>query len=134
MDSGDASSKKSHSMVYSVCEIVLGRKLTDKEKELYVKKYEKPIRKCAHFTLYFLLGISFISLLKEFGLITKKSVIYTILFVFLYACSDEIHQLLVQDRSGQILDVVLDTFGGCVSSVFYYYLWRKFYEQEKTTS
>jgi VanZ family protein len=32
--------------------------------------------------------------------------------VFLYACSDEIHQLFVPNRSGELLDVLLDTFGG----------------------
>ena len=45
--------------------------------------------------------------------------IYTIIFVFIYACSDEIHQLFIRGRSGEILDVLIDTLGGFTSSFIY---------------
>ena len=127
MDSGEESSNKSHSLVFQVSEFFLRRPLTEKEKELYVEKYDKPVRKCAHFGIYFLLGLSFISLLKEYEITSWKSVFWTILFVFIYACSDEIHQLFVNERSGQVLDVLLDTFGGSCAA-FCYWLRRRKYE------
>ena len=35
-----------------------------------------------------------------------------ILFVFLYACTDEFHQLFIEGRSGRFRDVLIDTAGG----------------------
>ena len=133
MDSGDASSKKSHSIVFTISEFFLRRELTEQEKETYVLKYNKPLRKCAHFSIYFLLGLSFASLLKEYSVSSKNILFWTIFFVFFYACSDEIHQLFVESRSGEILDVFLDTFGGSCASYFYTLIRRNFHEQEKTT-
>ena len=113
------STGRSDGIITRTVEFVLGRKLNDKEKELYIDKYVVIVRKGAHFTLYFLLGLAFISFLNEFDLNNKKLLIYTILFVFIYACSDEIHQLFVSGRSGEVLDVLIDTTGGLVSSFLY---------------
>ena len=71
------------------------------------------------FTIYLILGLIFISLLKEYNILDKRSVIYTIIFVFIYACSDEIHQLFVSGRSGEILDVLIDTTGGFIGTMIY---------------
>ena len=118
-DSRKASSNKSDSLISRTVEIILNRKLTNKEKEIYISKYVVIVRKTAHFTLYFLLGLFYISFLKEFNLDNKKLLIYTIIFVFIYACSDEIHQLFVPGRSGEITDVLIDTTGGILASFIY---------------
>ena len=118
-DEADASTKKSDGLIIRTSEMLLGRKLNNSEKLKYTSKYFKPIRKSAHFTIYLLLGLLFTSLLKEYNIIDKRCIIYTLIFVFLYACSDEIHQLFVAGRSGEILDVLIDTSGGMVGSVFY---------------
>lgn len=112
MDSGDASSIKSNSIIDHMSQFFLGKNITLEEKEIIREKYEYPLRKGAHLTLYFFLGVSVLLLLKEYHLITKKEIIISICLVFLYACSDEIHQLFVPNRSGELLDVLLDTFGG----------------------
>ena len=70
------------------------------------------IRKLAHFTVYLILGI-----LVANGLIyTRTSRINTILLALLicilYAISDEIHQMFIPGRSGQISDVLIDSSGG----------------------
>ncbi len=36
---------------------------------------------------------------------------YLLAFCLTYAASDEIHQLFIRDRSGQLLDVAIDTVG-----------------------
>ena len=113
------STKRSDGIIIRTCEFVLGRQLSDKEKEIYLEKYVVYVRKTAHFTLYFLLGLTYISLLKEFNLNDKKLLIYIIIFVFIYACSDEIHQLFVPGRSGEITDVLIDTTGGILASFIY---------------
>ena len=128
-DKADASTKKSDGVIVKISEMVLNKKLSNREKEEYTTKYFKVIRKSAHFTIYLLLGLIFISLLKEYNITDKRSIIYTIIFVFLYACSDEIHQLFVSGRSGEILDVLIDTTGGFVGSMIYrLFTRRKSYE------
>lgn len=119
MDTGEESTTKSDELIIRISETILHRKLSEKEKEEYITRYVVPIRKTAHFTMYFLLGLFTISLLNDYNLINKKLLIYTIVFVFIYACSDEIHQLLVPDRSGEVLDVLIDTLGGTTASLIY---------------
>ncbi|MEG1483704.1 VanZ family protein [Clostridium sp.] len=72
------------------------------------------IRKTAHFSEYLIL---FLLLYRVISLyIDKKSAkIYTLLGVFLYAGSDEIHQYFVPGRAMAFKDVMIDTFGGLVA-------------------
>ena len=90
----------------------------EKESEI-IGKYTYPIRKLAHYTLYFVLGILSFLVVKDYS-INKKLIIYSLLICFLYACSDEFHQLFVIGRSASIKDVIIDTFGSfCSISIFY---------------
>ena len=89
-----------------------------KENEI-IEKYTYPIRKFAHYTLYFILGILSFLVVKDYS-INKKLIIYSLLICFLYACSDEFHQLFIIGRSARVLDVIIDTFGSfCSISIFY---------------
>ena len=68
------------------------------------------IRKTAHFSIYTTLGL-FSSLAvgkRKFFSIKNLAVI---MFCFLYARSDEIHQYFVPGRACMFNDVILDTFG-----------------------
>lgn len=69
------------------------------------------VRKCAHFFEYMILALLVLNVLKLYFNM-KQVIIITIVFVFLYACSDEIHQLFIQGREGAIRDVIIDTSGG----------------------
>ena len=69
------------------------------------------VRKCAHFLEYMILALLVSNVLKLYFNM-KHVVIIAIIFVFLYACSDEIHQLFVPGREGAIRDVIIDTCGG----------------------
>lgn len=90
----------------------------EKENEI-IEKYTYPIRKLAHYTLYFILGILSFLVVKDYS-INKKIIIYSLLICFLYACSDEFHQLFIIGRSARVLDVIIDTFGSfCSISIFY---------------
>ena len=67
------------------------------------------VRKTAHFTLYLLLGILVCYSLKFNNV--KNMIKLSLLICILYACTDEIHQLFVNGRSGELLDVCIDTLG-----------------------
>lgn len=90
------------------------------------------VRKSAHFFLFFCLGLSYISLLSEYT--NKNLILYSLLFVFIYACFDEVHQLFVGGRSFQVFDIFIDTCGGLLSFYIYNLLRRRKYEQEKAIS
>lgn len=80
------------------------------------------IRKLAHLTLYFVLGILFMLFLKEYPISFTKQVIYGILCCLLYACSDEFHQLFVAGRTGKVIDVCIDMIGSLFSIMIVFYL------------
>ena len=116
-DSAEVSTKKSDGLIVKTCEFVLGRELNKVEKEKYIDQFVFFVRKGAHFTIYCILGILIMSYFKEIYLVNKKGLLIAFIICFLYACSDEIHQLFISGRSGEILDVFIDTSGGMFSVV-----------------
>lgn len=133
MDTAVESSSKSETIIIQVSKIVLGDKLTDEMQEEILEKMETPVRKSAHFILYLILEIFVLWFFIEFYPLTWREYLMATLIVFIYACSDEFHQLFVLDRSGEVLDAFLDTFGGSVGA-FLYYLRRRRNGQEKAIS
>ena len=119
------SSKKSDGLIIKSVELFTGKSLSDQEKEKVLKYLVFPVRKCAHLSLYLILGILVISLLREYMVINTKLVLLSLLICFLYACSDEIHQLFVPGRSGEVRDVLIDTLGACLGVSFYCLVFRK---------
>ena len=124
-DSGTASSKKSDLVIINLVDVISNKKVNNKDRDKYIEKYVFPVRKCAHFTIYLVLGILVISLLSEYRILNFKTVLYTLLIVFLYACSDEFHQLFVSGRSSEIRDVLIVSSGGFIGSYLYSLFRRK---------
>ncbi|MDR5588517.1 VanZ family protein [Clostridium aquiflavi] len=69
------------------------------------------VRKIAHFLEYMILGILILNVL-EIQYTRQKIRLLGMMLVFLYACSDEIHQVFVPGREGAFRDVLIDTCGG----------------------
>ena len=78
---------------------------------------EKVIRKLAHFSEYTFLGILLMSLMSTYNLKQTNKFIISIGIGFLYACSDEFHQLFVPGRTAKFTDVLIDTSGVIVGSI-----------------
>lgn len=70
------------------------------------------VRKCAHMISYCILAILLFMSVYENDI--KKTVIISFLGTFLYACSDEFHQLFIYGRSGEFRDVMIDSTGGII--------------------
>ncbi len=115
--SADLSSSNSERLIVKTVEIVKHTKLTDSEKEDLLNRFTKIVRKGAHLFLYFILGILAFNLLYKIYGHQPKTIIYTIIFCFIYACTDEIHQLFIDGRSGEVLDVLIDTCGSLISMI-----------------
>lgn len=96
--------------------ITKNKKIPRKKKDELVKKWNNFIRKVAHFALYLLLGASgylsaSLTFIKKGRHFVQKNALIAFLFTILYAISDEIHQLYVPGRSGEIRDVLIDATG-----------------------
>ncbi len=78
------------------------------------------VRKTAHFCEYALLACTYSLHLYAIKRKKKWMISLPILLSFLYAGTDEFHQLFVPGRSGQFSDVVLDTVGGASGTLFFY--------------
>ena len=88
--------------------------VTEEKKEELVFKYSYPIRKFAHFTIYFILGILVFMYLNEY-IKNKPIIIYSFLICFVYACTDEFHQYFVDGRYCSFIDVLIDSLGSLTS-------------------
>ena len=74
------------------------------------------VRKSAHFIGYMILGILASGLILQYENINKK---YPLAFLIcvIYAISDEIHQLFVPGRAGQVRDVLIDSAGSLLGII-----------------
>lgn len=79
------------------------------------------LRKGAHAFEYFMLAI-WLYLCFFHSKHQKHAIWIAILGSFLYACSDEFHQLFIDNRSGQFKDVLIDTSGAILAMVTFRYL------------
>ena len=76
-----------------------------------IDKWEIPVRKLAHFILFFCGGI-IIFLFLKYGIEYKKNlIVLSVLLGLLIACSDEFHQLYSLNRTPKLFDVGIDTIG-----------------------
>lgn len=71
------------------------RQMNDTEKEEIVKMLQPYARKLAHFTIYTVGGILAFLNINEYDIDNKRKILISILFGFIYAITDEIHQMLI---------------------------------------
>ena len=74
-------------------------------------------RKSAHFSIYMILGVlSFLAVISYEKLLFVLRLTVSGSVCLLYAASDEIHQLFIPGRSGEVRDVMID-FSGAVLGI-----------------
>ena len=98
---------------------------------LHIPITEFIVRKAAHMSEYALLTLTFIYGFYKNQYPIQKIMIYSLIGTFLYACSDEMHQLFIGGRAGQFTDVLIDTCDGCFAIMFYYVLTKLKYKQRR---
>ena len=87
------------------------RSLPEKEKKEFYDGIQHTVRKCAHFTEFALLGISLRLCLESWRGSGKNNGLPSWGGGTGYAALDELHQLMVDGRSGQWTDILLDSAG-----------------------
>lgn len=98
------------------------------EKKHLLRQTEHIIRKLAHYSVYTVLGI-LLSLSVGSGKFLSRETLITLVFGFVYACSDEFHQYFVKGRACRFTDVMIDTGGvltGILISILVFRLYSHF--------
>lgn len=90
--------------------IVIIEKVTPRF-QLDINMMNHIVRKNAHFFAYLVLGILMNNAIRLNGVQGFKGILLALVICILYAISDEVHQLFVSGRSGQVKDVLIDSAG-----------------------
>ena len=94
--------------------------LPEAQQDEMIENWQHAVRKGAHFSIYMILGALFCQAYYGFtdkgGFLIPASVLSSALF----AASDELHQLFVPGRSGEIADIALDTAGALLGVLISY--------------
>lgn len=69
------------------------------------------VRKAAHGFLYFMLGVWVVHAFKSSGTTGRKAYLAAFVFCVCYALTDEVHQVFIPGRSGELGDVMIDSLG-----------------------
>jgi VanZ family protein len=77
-----------------------------------------PVRKAAHMTEFTVLYGSLTFAFHVWQVRGRRMALYAMAITFLYACSDEFHQLFVPGRAGRFTDVLIDcTVAGLITII-----------------
>lgn len=79
------------------------------------------IRKLAHFTEYFILGLLVYNLIRNYN----SKIYLSVLICIIYALSDEIHQIFVPGREFKLFDIFVDSVGSLLGILLYKYVLDK---------
>lgn len=101
---------------------------SEPEKEAFAIRIDHPVRKCAHALEYALLAVLFLGALIPEGTSYRETGFYRLALAgcFLYACTDEIHQIFVPGRSCQPGDVLIDCTGALAGLLAAFFCLRFF--------
>ncbi len=125
------SSKSSGRVIETIARIFIKdfQNASPEQKITFIKMYQGIVRTVAHFAVFSCLGFSVCGHLFTYSIESRKlKNLFSFLFCFLYAVSDEIHQLFVSGRSCQIKDIVIDSFGvisGILIINLLYFIFKK---------
>lgn len=122
-----ASSKTSGGLIEKVLNVVYPNfeNLQTEEKENIISNFQYIVRKTAHFSIYFALGICVLmSIITYCNLRLYVRIVLSGIICIIYAASDELHQLYVAGRSCELFDVFIDAIGSILGILIGYFLYR----------
>ena len=91
------------------------------------------VRKNAHFFAYFVLGLLTLATVNSNVGRGIKSILLSFGICLLFAISDEVHQLFIPGRGGQVRDVIIDGSGAAIG-LGIYLLFRRLFKGKRKRS
>lgn len=125
-ESSGSTSKRVSEIIINMIDIQ--NKYTDIQKEELTKQIEPTIRKLAHYTIYTVGGIVIANCVNQFCKKEKLLIGTSTAIGVAYAISDELHQLMIAGRSGNIKDVLIDSLG-IVTGIVVFLLVKGIYQK-----
>lgn len=118
--SGEESGGLSEKVCRVICQIAVKDydKLPENIQMEYIEKIHYPVRKLAHMTEYGILSMLYWGIAYSYEFAKRKSSLIAVAGAFLYACTDELHQLFVSGRGASFIDVIIDTTGATLGVLF----------------
>ena len=120
-ESNQNSKKLIRDSVY-IMEKTTGKDFNEKR---IVNTWNYPIRKIAHFTIFFILGIFMYLFINTFD--SNKKILISIILCFICSIADETHQIFSLGRTPLILDVLIDTLGSFIGIMMVSYINKIYY-------
>lgn len=84
-----------------------------------------PVRKSAHMAEFAVLNLSLIFALWFWGKRGRGLLEAAFVMTFVYACSDEFHQLFIPGRAGLATDVLVDSIGMAIVTCGAHFYWKE---------
>lgn len=125
----EESSQLSGSVAYQVVDTtdkMFGMEWSMQQIFFYTQKLDFPIRKAAHMTEYAILALLSFLFYGTMGKQGKMCYLLSVVTAAVYASTDEIHQLFVPGRSGQVRDVCIDTTGAVIGLLLLCFIRKKY--------
>jgi len=85
-----------------------------------IVRFNHLLRKSAHFFIYLVLGLLVMNAMIRSEIMGLRICVLALLICVLYATSDEVHQLFVPGRGGQIRDIFIDSGGATIGICMYH--------------
>lgn len=86
---------------------------------------DRPLRTLAHFTVYALLAAALLFAMSGSNSVSARAALMALFGAVLFGLSDEIHQALVPDRTGQLKDLLVDGLGASMGVLITFVLLRR---------
>ena len=103
----------SSNLIKNVAKVVIWdfENMPKQQQQQIINDWQNFTRKNAHFFIFLILGLLTMATMLTYKIKLSSQIIIAFAVVFLYAVSDEIHQIFVQGRACRLSDVIIDTVG-----------------------
>lgn len=108
--SGEISGSIIFQILFKICKIL---KISTTNLTSFVSVIHEPVREIMHSLEFLILTLLFLNVLKQNN-IKENIIMITLVFCFVCASFDEIHQLFVPNRTFQYFDILMDMIGSCI--------------------
>lgn len=129
---GEESTEVSDGFISKIIEIfTLTQNQTEEQKQETIENLQFIVRKTAHFSIFTILGMTSMGFINTYNISCKKKIGISFFIGFLYAISDEFHQLFSSGRTAKVMDVGIDS-AGVIFGILIVYIIIKIYKNVKT--
>lgn len=109
---GNESNQSSRRVIRNVVSLIEKITHKDLDEKRIVKTWNYPVRKIAHFTIFFILGVFMYLFISTFDI--PHRMIISIVLCLICAILDESHQIFSPGRTPLLLDILIDLSGSIV--------------------